>query len=284
MKSVGKNSLFAGCLILSAFGATASDAATPAAHEIFTRKSVVTAAPKKIQTIGNAVVVNAASYLPGISPGGLVTIFGQNLSNVSGVVLAGTDPLPQSLEGVEVRINGRVAPVYGVAYAGGQDQISVQVPYSTEIGPGAAEVQVYNNGALVADLLTDSFVEDPGIFIYDGTYAVAVRYQDGSLIGPNNPAHPGDIVIVYTTGLGPLNQVLPDGYGAPSNPLAYTQQPFQIDINGEPAQVLFSGLGPGYVGLYQLNIVLPNDLPAGNLKFQIFDQYVDSGVAILPVN
>ena len=283
MNSGSKFSLLAGCLILAAGSLTPSSAAT-GPQEKFFRKSTVTGERKKIQTVGNAVVVNAASYLPGISPGGLVTIFGQNLSSVTGSVFAGVDPLPLVLQDVSVFINGAPAPVFSIAYAGGQDQISVQVPYSTATGPSAAEVQVYHGNVLVADMLVDSFVEDPGIFIYNGNYAVAVRYQDGSLIGPANPAHPGDIVIVYTTGLGPLTVNLQDGHGAPFNPLAYTQDPFQIDINNEPAQVLFSGLGPGYVGLYQVNIVLPNDLPSGNLNFQIFDSYANSGIAILPVD
>jgi uncharacterized protein (TIGR03437 family) len=145
-------------------------------------------------------------------------------------------------------------------------------------------VQVYNHSTLVADLITDSFVEDPGIFIYNGTYAVAVRYDDGSLVGPNNPAHPGDILTVYTTGLGPLSENLTDGYGAPSNPLAYTVDPFQMDVNGQQVEVLFSGLAPGFVGLYQLNVRLPRNLPFGTLNMQIYSQYANSGVALLPVD
>lgn len=142
MNSGSKFSFLAGCLILAAVSLTPSYAAA-APQERFFRKSTVTGERKKIQTVGNVVVVNAASYLPGISPGGLVTIFGKNLSNVSGSVIAGVDPLPPSLADVSVLINGRIAPVFSVAYAGGQDQISVQVPYETPTGPSAAEVQVY---------------------------------------------------------------------------------------------------------------------------------------------
>lgn len=254
--------------------------ATVAAKPQFYRPQ--TGVKDKAQQASGIAVVNAASYLPGISPGGLITIFGPNLSNVTGIVYAGTDPLPTQLAGVQVFINGIPAPIYGVAYANGEDQISVQVPYEVAVGPGAAQVQVYNNGVLAASVVVDSFTEDPGIFMYNGNYAVAV-HADYTLIGPNNPAQPGEVIVLYTTGLGPLNQNLIDGLGAPYNPLAYTIDPFQVFVNGENCYVDFSGLAPGFVGLYQLNVTLPLDLPRGNLNVQIVSPYASSGDAVLPV-
>jgi uncharacterized protein (TIGR03437 family) len=234
-----------------------------------------------------AVAVNAASFLTGISPGGLATIFGQDLSDVTGIVEATTEPLPTVLANVEVDVNGIPAPLFTVAYSGGEDQINFQVPYAAPTGPGAAHIQVYNSNDLVADFFTDSFTEDPGIFTYSSNgvndYAVAFL-PDGSLIGPNNAALPGDVLILYTTGLGPLTVDLQDGYGAPISPLAYTEDPFQALVDGEPCSVQFSGLAPGFVALYQINLQLPSDLPAGNLNLQITSQYASSGVVTLPVN
>jgi uncharacterized protein (TIGR03437 family) len=235
------------------------------------------------QTPSAPVVVNAASYLPGISPGAIATIFGQNLSSVNGIVVETTPDLPFELAGIQVVVNGVTAPLFSVAYANGEDQISFQVPYETPTGLGAAQVDVYNYGNLVGTMVADSFTEDPGIFLYNGNYAVAVRYPDYVLIGPDSPAHPGDILTLYTTGLGPLTVSLLDGVGAPSDPLAYTVDPFEVMVNGEQCQVLFSGLAPGYVGLDQINIVLPADLPAGNLDLEISSPYAISGIATLPV-
>jgi len=231
----------------------------------------------------STVIVNAASYLPGISPGGLATIFGKDLSHVADVVVANTNPLPTLLANVSVKVNGRSAPIFSVSYNGTEDQISFQVPYRTETGPNAAEVQVYDGGNLVADIITDSFTEDPGIFVYQGKYAIAVSTTNNSLIGPNNPASGGDVIVLYTTGLGRLTLDLQDGYGAPSSPLAYTSDPFQVVVNGQQCQVLFSGLGPGFVGLYQINLVLPRNLPSGDLNMQILSQYGDSAIVKLPV-
>ncbi|HXS95177.1 MAG TPA: hypothetical protein VN736_11265 [Candidatus Limnocylindrales bacterium] len=242
------------------------------------------AGPVAPRQSGEPVVVNAASFLLGICPGALATVFGQDLTTVSGQVLANSNPLPTKLAGVEVDVNGVPAPIYSIAFANGQDQISFQVPYHTDTGPGAALVEIFDFGDLVGSTVVDSFIEDPGIFAYgSASFAVAVHNSDGTLVGPNNPAAAGEIIILYVTGLGPLTVDLPDGYGAPSNPLAFTVDPFRAIVDGEDCQVLFSGLGPGFVGLYQLNLKLPFDLRSGNLPIQITTQYANSQVATLPV-
>src|SRR5262245_34140745 len=73
---------------------------------------------------GGPVAVNAASFEPGISPGGLATIFGNDLTSVTGVVVAGTDPLPFTLAGVRVLVSGIPAPIFAVGFVDGQDQIN----------------------------------------------------------------------------------------------------------------------------------------------------------------
>jgi uncharacterized protein (TIGR03437 family) len=164
----------------------------------------------------------------------------------------------------------------------GQDQISLQTPFETETGPAAATIEVIDHGETVATFQSDSYTEDPGIFTYQG-YALAIRNEDGSIVGADNPARPGDVIILYATGLGPVSFDVPDGEPAPSNPLADTVDPFQAVIDAEDCTVLFSGLAPGFAGLYQLNLVLPIDLPPGDLDLEITTPYVNSGVVKLPV-
>ncbi len=265
--------------------ATIAFAADPPAKFPFYRQGAASASVAGLQASNDPVVVNAASYLPGVSPGGLATVFGRDLSNVSDIVVASGDRLPTVLAGVSVIVNGLYAGLFSVAYANGQDQISFQVPWETPTGPGSARIEVLFNGNSVARIQTDSFVEDPGIFIYptdSGNYAVALR-PDFTLIGPRNPAGRGEILVLYTTGLGPVSLNLPDGVRAPSDPLAYTQDPFQVILDGERCDVLFSGLAPGFVGLYQLNFRVPFDARAGNLDLQIQSPFANSGVATLPV-
>src|SRR6202022_1754754 len=137
---------------------------------------------------------------------------------------------------------------------------------------------VFDQGFQTAAILADSFTEDPGIFVYNGSYAVATA-TDGSLIGPNNPAIPGEVLVLYTTGLGPVTLNLPDGVRAPFNRLAYTIEPVDVFVFNERCEVLFSGLAPGFVGLYQVNFRLPTDVPRGNLDIQIETPYANSRVA-----
>jgi uncharacterized protein (TIGR03437 family) len=260
--------------------ATAADAGKEK-QRYFRPRSAAAAVPRQS---GEPVVVNAASFLPGVCPGGLATIFGENLTTVTSTVLANTNPLPTILAGVVVHVNGIPAPIYSIAFANGKDQISIQVPYRTDTGPGAALIEVFDFGDFVGSTVVDSFIEDPGIFAYgSAAYAVAVHNSDGTLVGPSNPATPGEIIILYATGLGPLTLDLPDGYGAPSNPLAFTVDPFRAIVDAEDCQILFSGLGPGFVGVYQLNLRLPFDLRSGNLPIQITTPYANSQVATLPV-
>ena len=234
------------------------------------------------QTSGT-VIVNAASYEAGISPGGLATIFGNDLSTVSGIVLAYRDPLPLELAGVEVWVSGLPAPIYGVAYANGLDQISIQVPYDAPTGPFAAEIQVYDFGELVADFFSDSFTQDPGIFVYNGNFAVA-QAADYSIIGPDNPAIPGEPLVLYVTGLGRLDLDLVDGYGSPTSPpFARTIDPFQVIVDNEICDVFFSGLAPGFVGLYQINFYVPFDARRGDLPIWIRSPRADSLTATLPI-
>jgi len=241
-------------------------------------------AATKPRASSGPVVVNAASYLPGVSPGGLVTIFGQDLIDVQGVIYADSNPFPNSLAGVSVQVNGEPAPLYAIGVGDdGQDQISVQVPYDAATGSSAVEITVYDSGQQVAEFTADSYTEDPGIFTYDNNDAIAQSGTDYSLIGQDNAAIPGDYLVLYTTGLGPLSVTLTDGYGAPSDPLAYTVDSLQVLLDNEQCSVYFSGLSPGLIGLYQVNFQVPADAASGNLNLQIQTPYAQSNVATLPV-
>ena len=264
---------------------TSSPLTAPAVKPRVFRDPKVTKPRPKDSSVGID-VLNAASFLPGVSPGGLATAFGTNLTDVSGVVQANSNPFPTTLANVQVTVNGVLAPIFSIAYANGEDQISFAVPWETPTGLGAVFVQVYDYGTLVGSLTTDSYIEDPGIFGFQqfgNTYAVAVHSSDYALVTPDDPAVRGEVLVLYVTGLGPVDQYIPDGYGAPSSPPANTQDPYRVILAGESVEVLFSGLAPGFVGLYQLNIRLPGDLPAGDLNLQITSDYANSQSVLLSV-
>jgi uncharacterized protein (TIGR03437 family) len=81
------------------------------------------------------------------------------------------------------------------------------------------------------------------------------------IVSPDAPASAGDVLVIYCTGLGPVDQRVEAGAAAPSDPLARTVNAVSVTVAGRPLQVLFAGLAPGYTGLYQVNALMPADIP-----------------------
>ena len=226
-----------------------------------------------INTTGG--IVNAADFQSPLAPGALFSIFGSRLSSQTASALS--IPLSTQLGGVTVQfISGSTtinAPLLYVQPDGanpGSSQINAQVPWEL-VAPGATatvNVVVSHDGVSSAPTPVTVGPFSPGIFA-SGTQAIAVNL-DGTLAWAANsvpgltthPANPGDTVIVYATGLGAVNQTIADG-AASGSVLAQTTTMPIVTVGGMNAQVQFSGLAPQFVGVNQLNIVVPN-VPAGS--------------------
>jgi uncharacterized protein (TIGR03437 family) len=203
---------------------------------------------------GNPAVVNAASFAGAVAPGSLVTIFGRNLAR--GIGNAGTFPLPSSLGGATVRINGAPAPLLYVS----SSQINFQMPLAVQ---GSASLRVERDGI---DSGTSSVVTGasaPGIFTMPENQG-AIQNEDNALNDPGRPARRGRLVVIWATGAGDVEPPVPAGQAAPVTPLSWTPQLPGVTIGGVPAQVLFSGLAPGFAGLWQINAVVPENAPTGD--------------------
>jgi uncharacterized protein (TIGR03437 family) len=209
-------------------------------------------------SISSSGIVNAASFQPSVAPGSLASIFGSNF--ISTAISAQSVPLPMKLGGVTVTIDGRVAPML---YAG-SNQINFQVPFETSLGTTSVIVTV--NGVNSAPAQVTVSDGAPGIFVYNSNSSV-VQNQDYSLNGPGNPAKVGSFVILYATGLGAVSPSVVTG-GPPGDAESLATLKVTATINNIPAQVSFAGLAPGFVGLDQVNILIP-DLAAGTYPIKI---------------
>ena len=194
-------------------------------------------------------VTNGASFQAQVSPGAIVTIFGTNLVAGNGQT-APAAPLPTSLGGTTVLINGVAAPLF---YAG-PNQMNLQLPYGVAPGPAMAVVQ--SGSASSAPFSFNVSTASPGIFL-NGNQAIAVN-PDGSVNSAVNPAHPGDYLVVYMTGVGPVNQPESTNTPPPASPVATSTLPFSATIGGQPANTLFVGLTSGFIGLGQANVQVPS--------------------------
>jgi len=90
-----------------------------------------------------------------------------------------------------------------------------------------------------------------------------VRADDNQLVTPTNPIHPHDIIVIYATGLGRTTPTIDSGMPSPVDPLSTAVIQPTVSLGGVPLDVLYAGLTPGYVGLYQINASVPGGVPQG---------------------
>jgi uncharacterized protein (TIGR03437 family) len=202
--------------------------------------------------------------LPVLAPNKLVTLRGAALSPSA---VTAVPPLPSSLGGVQVTIQGITAKIAGVA----PDSVTVLVPPG--VTPDAAAVVQMNVDTqtpfeaartTTVSALAPEFLPGPPLRFYSGLTLAA--HQDWSgLITEQNPARPGEVVHAYAVGLGPTNPVVAYGEAAPSQePFAqlaaslactvYLQGPLPLSV---PVEILFAGLAPGFAGVYQVDWRVP---------------------------
>lgn len=221
-------------------------------------------------------VTNAASFASGVAPGALTTIFGTGFTSVPGVQTAACCPLPTELGGVQVffSFNGEAVPLLAVS----SQQINLVAPWDLQPGtdPSYVPVVVYVNGAPSLPIMAAFSPYQPALYTANGTGAIAQHGADYSLITAASPAQPGEIVILYGNGLGPVQPAVALGAPAPSMPPATTIVNPVVTIGGAQAEVLFSGLAPGLVNLYQLDVRVPLGAQAGNQDVVVTINSADS--------
>ena len=197
-----------------------------------------------------ASVRSGASFEPLVSAGSLVSIFGTGLAEST--LAASSVPLPTTLEGVTVSVDGVLAPLYFVS----PGQINAQMPFG--ITADKVDVVVTTLRGPSQAYSVALFPTAPGIF---------TRNADGAgtplLFGPDftlrETVAPGEHVILYATGLGDTNPPAATGTGgALAEPFHRVVDLPEVYIGGGQARVEFAGLAPGFVGVYQLNVVAPD--------------------------
>lgn len=196
-----------------------------------------------------------------VAPGGFLSVFGPDLAAQRED--ATQIPLPATLGDppVQVLINGVVAPLFIVL----PDQINVQVPW--EIEPGAAEVVVRRGGVDSQPMPIVVREAEPSMFTFNGAGfgPVIAVHPDYSFVDGANPPAPGGVVMLYATGFGPVDQPVTSGDAGPSNPLALPTRIQRATVGGMPASILFAGLHPSFVGLFQINLAVPELVEPGEV-------------------
>lgn len=208
-------------------------------------------------------VVNGASFLGGgVVPGEIATAFGTNLTSTSGINLTSSLPLPSAFLNDAVIVNNKPVALFAVDNVNGQEQINFQVPWEVASGP-KANIAVSNNGTTSASISVAVLPAQPGIFNYTvgGNVFGAILHSSFQLADTAHPAKAGETVLIYCTGLGAVSSPPADGAAGDGQPTVVVPT---VTIGGAKAIVSFSGLAPGFVGLYQINAEVPTGLASGN--------------------
>lgn len=207
-------------------------------------------------------LVNAATGLAGsLAPNAIASLYGTNLAWTTHAVTAAdlvNGALPTSLAGVTVYVDNLVTGLFFVS----PGQINFLIPY--EARGTTATIFVLRQGVIGPVLTIPMAPVSPGFFQWNGNFAVA-EHADGSLISPDAPAKAGEIVVLYAAGLGlTIPDLSPGSIVSTATPILAAAQ-LQVLINGAACascRVYYAGVTPGFAGLYQINVRLPDDLPS----------------------
>lgn len=198
--------------------------------------------------IGAGGVVNAASFDPVLSPGAFGTVFGTELSLETRA--APGFPLPATLGGARVLLNGAPAPLAFVT----DRQINFFVPLDTP--QGNAEVVVLTSAGASAPATIPIEAVSPGLFFDTATGFGAVVVAGTRQTTAQRPAASGEYIEIYATGLGPVRNL--------AGTLRETELPPRVVLGSQPlTEINYSGLAPGFLGLYQINARIPEGYAAG---------------------
>jgi uncharacterized protein (TIGR03437 family) len=210
-------------------------------------------------------VVNAEGGSTTVAPNTWVAVYGSALAPAGDSrTWQGSDflnnQMPTQLDGVSVTMNGENAFVYYVS----PNQTNVLTP--PDLAPGPVQVTVTTGGMTSAAFTAQALQYSPSFFIFGAGPYIVATHVDGSLLGPaslypgrTTPAAPGEVVILYANGFGPVSPPVTAGSLVQSGNLPVLPV---IQIGGISASVQFAGLvSPG---LFQFNVVVPATAKSGD--------------------
>jgi uncharacterized protein (TIGR03437 family) len=208
-----------------------------------------------------ASIVQAASQTGGtLAPNDIATIYGTNLAFTTHALTSAdlnNGDLPLSLAEVTVYVNGLQANLFYVS----PGQINFLIPY--EITTSTAVLFVNRQGLDGPFVTIRLAATSPAFFQWSGNFAVA-EHANGTLISPSAPASAGETIVLFAAGLGRTSPDLSSGFIAQVPVTILDASQLQVLLNGVPCpagSIFYAGVTPGFAGLYQINLRLPNVLP-----------------------
>ena len=237
---------------------------------VYQKTTVSTATP----VIAPGLVLNAASYLGGIAPGSLASIYGHNFADAGVTLQTAADPnFPTSAAGVTVSVDGVNAPIIFIS----PTQINFQVPWETHPGPAVDVKVTRNNVDSNVETITIAAAASPSVFLRELTNGVAWVTGSGCSSATCGVTA-GTEYQLWANGLGPKNAPEQDGtpvvFGGSLTPLEVPASPgsCHLTVGGKSAKVTYCGAAPGLI-IDQVNFVYPSGVTSTT-------PYVDAALTI----
>jgi uncharacterized protein (TIGR03437 family) len=233
----------------------------------------------------SASLVNSASSQPGpIAPNTIVSLYGTGLAWDTRAVQAsdirdGFMPTVLPGTGVRVLVNGISAHLYYVS----PRQVNLLIP--ANLIPGRAELRLLIDGIAGPAIRFELSDAAPGLFLQGENLAAGVS-ATGTLYTRDRPASPGDWIVLFGTGLGrTIPPASPGEIPRTAAPLADMDR-FAVLLDSVPLErrhIGYAGLAPGFAGLYQVNLRLPDSVAAGAEIRLVANQIASPPSVRLPV-
>jgi len=210
-----------------------------------------------------------------LAPGTIVAIYGSKLA--TSAAAPGQVPLPGFYLGTRILVGGLSAPLYYVS----DGQLNAELP--AELQPDTTySIVVSSNGSYsVPDTVTISDTT-PGVAQFSDGRLIA-QHLDYTLVDSDHPAKAGETLIMYLGGMGATDPGVATGFAASLTDLTPVINPASVTVDGAPAGVVFAGMTPGAVGLYQIDFTVPLNAKAGNLNVVVTQSGTTSNMTTLPV-
>ena len=216
----------------------------------------------QIPKIDLAGVTSAEAFggFSSVAPGSWIEIHGTHLANHARAWTSADfqgSRAPTSLDGIAVTIGGQPAFISYIS----PEQVNAEIPSDAHLGPQEIRV-ITAAGTSDPQMITVNEVQPgllaPASMMIGNKQYTQATLADGGTVAASRPARPGETVVLYGVGFGPVTA----GIGAgdvvqQDNSLLL---PFQVFFGGTRAAVNYAGLAPGSVGLYQFNVIVPDSV------------------------
>jgi uncharacterized protein (TIGR03437 family) len=207
-------------------------------------------------------VTNAADYSRDLAPGMIITVWGTNLAPK--VAAATAVPLPTTLEGTSVEVIDGSRTLNAPLFYVSPGQINAQLPF--DLTGATVKVRVKNAAGASGTETVTVLPRAPRLFTktMDGKGEAIALHANFTPVSAASPASPGEVLILFLTGLGAVDPSLaagaPGGDGSAAKPLNLVTTAISVMVGGQAAKVQFAGLAPYFVGLYQVNFQVPAEI------------------------